>query len=537
MLKTQISKAQIDLLAEEVRTFFDPVTLEQGLEYQQKGLVYNAEVDGRTYKAKVQDELTCEVALDLDFLISSRCSCGAEAYCKHMAAAFFYAYSVYGHPDAFVKQISSPSGDKSNVSPSQRRIAAMTASIHPSSVRHPLEIDGLEQWLVYFAEQYRPFSNANAKNKAFSEDYFSAALEALIHPSAKWNVHLQKWFVLAALLFLAQKADEWHSSDFSRLGHTPVHLRKAASRLDEHIVQISDELTADNRAGRLDMFGQSEATEWIEWLRERAFAHPQRLTNWLDIYRRLWTGPLSVPIWVEREKRFLQEKTLDPAFSSWQRDRLIYALAHFDLAEGNDEAATRQLAQMQTVKAEYFIGTLRALRDSGQWGRLLHWLRWLTPAMKEAPQAIFNQLCDYWSETTKHLPCDEEWLHILTSHLPRSYEKWADYLLYTERYREWISLQLIRSPSPAEVPPAVMRIIEQRRPDALLPLYHQEVERLVVQRNRESYRIAVKWIKKLRSLYNDLGETSKFDVYVKLLSHRYNRLRSFQEELRKGKLV
>ncbi|MNP16840.1 hypothetical protein D3C76_1092490 [compost metagenome] len=71
----------------------------------------------------------------------------------------------------------------------------------------------------------------------------------------------------------------------------------------------------------------------------------------------------------------------------------------------------------------------------------------------------------------------------------------------------------------------------------VLPLYHQDVERYILEKNRQSYKQAVRLLKKLAGFYKKLKEQDRWQAYLEQLAARFSRLRAFQEELRKGKLI
>ncbi|MNI87313.1 hypothetical protein D3C73_1445020 [compost metagenome] len=58
-----------------------------------------------------------------------------------------------------------------------------------------------------------------------------------------------------------------------------------------------------------------------------------------------------------------------------------------------------------------------------------------------------------------------------------------------------------------------------------------------MQKNRDAYKQAVRRLKKLASIYKKLRELDRWNTYVEHLTTRYSRLRAFQEELRRGKLI
>ncbi|MNH35848.1 hypothetical protein D3C79_965770 [compost metagenome] len=71
----------------------------------------------------------------------------------------------------------------------------------------------------------------------------------------------------------------------------------------------------------------------------------------------------------------------------------------------------------------------------------------------------------------------------------------------------------------------------------MLPFYHQAVERFVLEKNRHSYKAAVKLMKRLAKLYKKLKREERWEEFLEVFTSRNSRLRALQEELRKGKLI
>ncbi len=79
--------------------------------------------------------------------------------------------------------------------------------------------------------------------------------------------------------------------------------------------------------------------------------------------------------------------------------------------------------------------------------------------------------------------------------------------------------------------------MKKEAPEAALPLYHLATVQAIEERNRKSYRRAVRYLKKLRMLYKRLKRTDEWNAFIIQIANLHSRLRALQEELRKGKLI
>jgi hypothetical protein len=174
---------------------------------------------------------------------------------------------------------------------------------------------------------------------------------------------------------------------------------------------------------------------------------------------------------------------------------------------------------------------LQEAHQAGDAEALLRWLRWLRPAMATASHDDFRTLCQYWSDVVGHLESDAEWVEVMESLLPRSYYQYTAYLLHTQRYRHWVDLQLSNRISPLNLYAAELKDVEKNDMALLLPLYTQAIERSVLEKNRTSYKTAIKLLKKLHGYYKKLGREDEWERYIHRLAAKFARLRAFQEEL------
>ena len=74
-------------------------------------------------------------------------------------------------------------------------------------------------------------------------------------------------------------------------------------------------------------------------------------------------------------------------------------------------------------------------------------------------------------------------------------------------------------------------------PKIILPLYHHAVQQTVSLKNRAAYKQAVRYLKKMRPIYKKMKQENVFQDYLDYISLSTKRLRAFQEELQRSKLI
>ncbi|RKN85785.1 SWIM zinc finger family protein [Paenibacillus ginsengarvi] len=537
MLKTQITREELERLGEDIRRHFDLHTVEQGLELQQKGSVYNTDVTAsRCLVSKVQGEEAYSVKFDLDFFGLSECSCPYGGYCKHMAAVFFYAYSVYGRPDAFVKdwkqrQEGQPAAKSSS---KLSRQTALLPSAQPASLALK-ESASPEEWLSHIEREFTAFTARHSLWKYDTEEYYSAALQTALRPSTWWVPEAKKLLTVYGHLYALQKLERDYSAVGSPLTHRHVEVKDTANALETRLAETVDE-TDPEELGR----------RWPEHLLHVADIVSSALTEkpaapivrWMDVYRLLWTRLFLNPSW--REGEIARIDALLAHADTWteaEHDDWHKIRAHFEVLLGRDKEARSRLGRLASFHPSEGLFYTAEFRRTGSWERLWSWLQWLLPQCRKADRDLFQTLCGYASEAAKELGLEEEWARALVSMLPASYYVYTEFLVKTKRFRDWTDYHLAEKIAVFELYPADLKAAELHDPTVVFPLYHQTIERCIMQKNRPAYKEAIRLMKKLSALYHTAGLQDRYELFLRRLSVQHARLRAFREELTKGKLL
>ncbi|TMV48178.1 SWIM zinc finger family protein [Paenibacillus mesophilus] len=537
MLKTQITREELERLGEEIRRHFELHTVERGLEFQQKGYVYNTEVlPGRAIVSKVQGGEVYDVKLDLDFFGLSECSCPYEGCCEHMAAVFFYAYSAYARPDFFVKdwKLRQEEPRVARSGSKLHRQTALLPSAQPATVSLK-ESAAPEEWFAHIEREFAAFSERHNQWKYDIEEYYSAAVQTAIRPSTWWLPGTKKLLTAMGLLYALQKLERDYDAGGQGTAPRLLNYRETAEMLERRLEETADEIDAVETARR-----------WPDHLHSLGAFASEAMTakpavpyvRWLDVYRLLWTRLLRQEAWMEQEAARLERILADFApLTESARDDLLKARAHFDVLTGLDKEAWSRLGKTASFHPEEGLFYAGEFRRTGQWERLWLWLQWLLPQCRKTDRDLFQKLCSYAAEASKPLGREDEWARALVSMLPASYYVYTEFLVKTGRFRDWAEYHLAERVAVFELYPSDLRAAETHDPTLVFPLYHQSIERCILQKNRTAYKEAIRLMKKLASLYTQAGQPERYELFLRKLSQQYSRLRAFREELTKGKLL
>lgn len=531
MLKLQIPKNRMNALIEWFRDSSDPGRLERGWDHYHKGRLAGIELrHGVEVHALVRDTRAAEVILQLDRIERSECSCRDEGPCEHIAALLFSLYASFSRPELLLLQLKQAMLIKQRQRES--RATAIKSEKKSDRLDPPSVLAPPSMWQKYFDQQFYGFSMSQQHSV---ETFYSAAKDTLLPVAKDWAPPLKELYGLHVLLFALRKIGHFYEE--SKTSYMSYFIETGARTtgrqcLDDFLAMLS-ELDVDELAANHPSYWK----ETLDMISDMALSGAETPIAWLNVYRSVWGRMGAYSDWLEKEKNRLALLLEQTDALPRRRDALLAASAHFAVMRGDDDAARRMLDGLHKREARDFFQYLHRSYQTGQWDRMLAWLRWLLPSVQRAHQEELRQFCQYWAEAVQHQQDDTEWVEVMKALLPRTFSFYTAYLLKAHRYRAWVDLQLSGRVSPLELYALDVKAVEKHDPALMLPVYHQAVERSIAEKNRTAYKTAMRLLKKLHSLYQKTGKADAWEEYIHRLALKHSRLRALQEELRKGKWI
>lgn len=219
---------------------------------------------------------------------------------------------------------------------------------------------------------------------------------------------------------------------------------------------------------------------------------------------------------------------------------------HFAFLLECDDEAMAFANELSVTHVDQFMYMVEATHEREQKNRLLTWLNYtknrLLPSLQQEghyrwKRMMTDSLLYYYEIYSDYADSDTVYVEALQDMLPYSFYTFNEYLLDHEDYERWAELQLIVGFQPEMHGRQLLRKIELTNRNWLLPLYHQAVQRAIAEKNRQAYKLAVRRLRKLRTHYRQLKKVEKWEQYIAFIVKKHRRLRAFQDELQKGKLV
>jgi hypothetical protein len=529
MQKLQIPKNRMNYLIKQIQQYFVIATIESGWELYHKGRLMEIRMEEMNVYANIKGGGTYEVHLNLENFSRSSCSCTSSPYCNHMAAVFFILYSPYGRPELLLQQLKQVMYVKNKTLQTSGKASSSSAT---PTAPFAIHSDMLPvEWQRYFETKFHGFSISHQHS---IELFYQSVTTKLPEYAVSWPLPLKQIYELHTACFVLRKVEQFYieskNSYLSAYHENGCKLcvkdcLKTITQLLEHIDPAS--------------FANYEPhwLETLEWVSDIGLLGKVSPVDWLSIYRMMWWKVKGQHSWIEQEVVRMESLLVNKELTASKRDVLLLARAHFEIIQSQPDQAFARLKQIHLVQPADFFFYIQAYAVEQAWNEMLSWLRWLLPYIAKANQEDFRTYCQHWLDIITHLPTDQEWVDVMDSLLPRSYYFYTAYLLKSKRYQSWVDLQLSNRISPLSLYAIELTAVEQEDQTLLLPLYHQATERAILEKNRNSYKVAMRLLSQMRDYYTQLQQTDRWELYIYKLADKFSRLRSFQDELKKGNWI
>ncbi|HBC94425.1 MAG TPA: hypothetical protein DCZ10_16375 [Pelotomaculum sp.] len=527
MYVDQIPNEKMLIMAAEATRCMDPESYEKGRSLYERNRIKWVKIFGPRVYAAVDDGKMYTVTIHIDNFSQSSCTCAKKRLCEHIAAVFIH----YHDPWLMENKIKKTPLKKSSLYMKNQ------AGHGVPRMEGPVEL-----WYDYFEIAYSRIRESRKRPSQSFSDFFASELYFRARLYDEFvdvvSVYCQSWPSLNSALY------RFHSNLFF-MDMLEKQIKDVKPAYVDHyqMEEIWDDfmqsyaaiLSSKQKEKDQPLF-QTFLQKAVEVTRERLFQMKAPLFNWLMLYRLLCLTSFSDCL--EQETLYLEELM---AKLKTKQQTYYYAalgLAGLRLAAGREDDALSVLQQLKEKSVDDMLFYLEYFAGAEEWDKLLVWVSWLSPDIKEARTVVFEDICKYCLQAVENSKYDQEFIGLIRSWLPRSLDCYAEYLLEEGLFREWVELNITyRGYTWDSIDKNDLQLIEAREPAVLIPLYHQWSAMLIEGKTRKSYQAAVRLLKKLRALYNKSKAIKEWNTFIYSLAAQYPRMRALQEELRKGKLI
>ncbi|MFE8701800.1 SWIM zinc finger family protein [Cytobacillus sp. FJAT-54145] len=504
--------------------------VQKGLLLYRQGLVTKIRFDEDSIHATIQDVTLAHVTLDLNFIQMSTCSCPGEIICRHQLATFFHVYSQVGSVSEWVEEWRQPIQEKKNMQAwgvqKAKDLLKASGTLKPN----------YERWAQMFEESFESILKGHGIPKPYLVPELFQVFTRKLRAGAPFEQEWKQLYLLIGSVHSFQKllelSEEYKHEDIDR------YYRQIFFSLIDEIEELVDRLSVHALPFAFDEFIEKLKDTSTGLLKSYRVLEFERT----HLYIILWAQLFQKKAWREQEKEKLNsmyhdgEKTL-PVFVAKSHQNLLLKL---------DSDALSMIDIMKTDATPYMLYWLEMLKAQKDWKRTEPYIESFIGQLKgylaelKDTYGCFDftrwalRLVSAYSADTNKLDYYEK---ALIQTLPYSYRDYEDFLYDRKSYEKWGELQAYIGMGISSIPSSKIKELQKEDPAILLPLYHQSIKQNIDLKNRGNYRQAVRELKKLKTLYKKLKRSDDFEEFLTILLERTKRLRAFQEECKRGKLI
>ncbi|MFK9091474.1 SWIM zinc finger domain-containing protein [Bacillus salipaludis] len=514
----------------------DAKLVQKGLMLYRQGMVQHVTIGDKTVTAVVQDVTPVKVELDLDFMALSECSCPTEGLCRHQLAVFFSAYSKVGSVSDWVTSFREPIREQKAVAGWGMQTAKDL--IKANGVLKP----DYSRWVHSFEVSFDTLLASKKYTSPYVVPELFGIYERRIHASAPVE---QEWRLLYELVGIVVSFRKLAALS-ERLGHDEDTVKRAYLHLFHNLMDDAEDLAVKIGVQSLpfafDEFIEKLKTDALELLTCASGLEYERIY----LYRLLWVHFFKKKPW--REDELLKIQAGLKGLQDWENPLpLMVAGVHVNLLVADDEKALKLIGQFGAAEiAPYMVYWIDYLSGLKAWRRVGPVIELFLQKVKAYLEVLggYHSCAAFARNALRAVApyCAEDdrldlYERALLSMLPYSFGEY-EYLLFERgQYDRWGELQAFVGLDFYDLPKDRLKIIEKERPEVLLAMLHQTAQREIDHKNRASYRLAVRHLKKLRTLYKKLKRVDDWQYFLDTLMERTKRLRAFHEECRRSKLI
>lgn len=494
--------------------------------------VSSAPVKDNVIQAEVYDLEMYKVELHLLFPQLWTCTCGDDFICRHQMAVFFSFYSQVGSVMEWVEDW------KTSSRPALPKELPIKRA---SEVFARKKEEALEKSYASYKEFVaKSFSEQIESNLQLPPYIMENHLQQYLNDIGKYEPIEREWKLLFhfttlfCTLLRALQLLRLHKNESSivRVFYS------FANNVIEELLEMVPHLSRQARPFAFDPFVESLKADIAKLLDGDDMLEFERI----DLYRDVWTYLFSNLAWrrTELERVQTEREALYPETT----ERSIYTIAaiHLSLLENQDEQAATMLSELKADTIPYFYYWLNTLSDK----RPLPFIEFVIAHV----ESYLAELDDYyervdfvrtfirpissWCYKSQRLDLLDKFYRAT---LPHSYWKYADFLFEQKQYKKWVEMHIYSEISIDMIGTDLIKEVVSEDPQLILPLYYHAVQSKVSLKNRSAYKQAVRYLKKMRTIYKKLKQEEKFERYMEYVLDSTKRLRAFQEELKRSKLI
>ncbi|MDQ0218464.1 hypothetical protein ELQ35_03695 [Peribacillus cavernae] len=532
---------ELIFFSEQLNKMLDPNVKEE-LESVQKGLmlyrqelVYQKHETEKRITATVQDVVPVQVELDLLAVAFSTCGCKEDFFCRHRMAVFFSSYADVASVIEWVQNWRKKRPVVETPPP-----IMLANDLLKAKTNTVLEKD-YSAWKTFFTSAYEEVIEANLHLPPYLvNEKIRLYLQKVRSKSPlerEWkNLYSFVADFTSLLLTMRMIREDKMKSEVIRFFHS------LANDLAEELHTSVQHLSRQARPFAFDPFLEGIREDVTDLLDGMDVLKYEKI----DVYRAIWSFLLTNPVWRRHELERVQEKLASATLQPAEESSYQIADIHLLILTNHDGEAAALLNRLDINVIPYLFYWLKMFSDHDMDNRAAPYIDFLNRKVRSFLKDLssYYQASDFvrtFSGPVGRYCYKMNRMDVLERFyrecMPYSYWNYANFLFEQEQYKKWVEMHIYTDISIDVIGTENLKRVAAQDPALVLPLYYHAVQQTISLKNRSAYKQAVRYLKKMRTLYKKMKKEDVFLEYMKYVTESTKRLRAFQEELQRGKLI
>lgn len=240
-------------------------------------------------------------------------------------------------------------------------------------------------------------------------------------------------------------------------------------------------------------------------------------------------------------KRDIRREELNRLVATSSDDALVFR-AFFHLSAQEHDALAALLSSLQWIYVPHWLPLANFADQEEDETSLRILMEAIVPVLPEfvatypsfSKRADFIRTIDGLLETADFQEDVRESLFL--QYGAAGVDIYTDFLIERKRFSEWAALMHRFGISYEQAEEGGLKVALTEAPDAVMPLLHHYAMGFIADKNRHSYRRAVRLFRKMKNGAKKLGRVDFWNDYIDTIKSKNRRLRALMEEIEKGNL-
>lgn len=468
-------------------------------------------LDATVLIATVTDEGEQTVKLAPSSVPPTACTCDKENWCVHKIAAVFHLYSQFHSLTEWLHDWQ------------RRETEQMALTV---SARTP------EAWNDVLYKLTKPLREIGPGDNPNVFLHENSVMDQKVIPLSPFEWEWKPLFELFYRLHLLDAGWSFAQGHLEQANHVTYRQWQVKMWLNEQIGKLRDigkSLTKKPRLFETDEFYKALNVQVRDFVLRNEGLFEVRL----ELYAIMWEFLYKDIASQDQElARLLEDDSVDAAFFA----------AYFNLMNGDEETLATIAARAGGEHVGHWLpladlaaemedsGSLSVIMDTiyphiGDYFKRItfsndryHFIRKIDGLLEEAdfPETRREELFMIYGED--------------------GVSAFGDFLIERERFAEWAALMHRFNVPYDGLEPDTLKFVLANDPAAVMPLLHTYAMRFIQEKNRHSYRRAVRLFKNMKAGAKKSGKVDFWNRYIDTVREQYRRLRALSEEMEKGNL-